>query len=347
MQIKTIVLQNLIKKVSKMGTNKNLGITEYYNLVGEHGKLSIVATDGVNYIEASVKEECEDINVIIQAETFAKIIDKTTKEFVDINVEIDHVVLKGNGTYKIPIYVGESYPTPDYSKFDTIEGFKVGIDDIKSIGIINKSAVSTSPNGGALNGYLMTPNGVVTTDEKRICFNDRVRSTEDILLSKELVTLIGTITDLDVVVRYNEGQIYIESETTKIFGNELEGKETYPDTSSILDQFNNVVNRCRISKSVVIKALERIALFVSPFDKYECSMIAEDNTIQFETFEGSFEEVHVVEKLDEFIEVIINSINFKELLNGLSQEEVNLGFVEDQFITLEQPHVKIVMSTCE
>ena len=76
-------------------------------------------------------------------------------------------------------------------------------------------------------------------------------------------------------------------------------------------------------------------------------MIAEGNTIQFETFEGSFEEVHVVEKLDEFIEVIINSINFKELLNGLSQEEVNLGFVEDQFITLEQPHVKIVMSTCD
>ena len=92
MQIKTVVLQNLIKKVSKMGTNKNLGITEYYNLVGENGKLSIVATDGVNYIEASVKEECEDINVIIQAETFAKIIDKTTKEFVDINVEVDHVV---------------------------------------------------------------------------------------------------------------------------------------------------------------------------------------------------------------------------------------------------------------
>ena len=76
-------------------------------------------------------------------------------------------------------------------------------------------------------------------------------------------------------------------------------------------------------------------------------MIAEGNTIQFETFEGSFEEIHVVEKLDEFIEVGINSINLKELLTALSQEEVNLGFVEDQFVTLEQPHVKIVMATCE
>ena len=38
MQIKTVTLQNLIRKVSKCGTNKNIGITEYYYLEGGKGK---------------------------------------------------------------------------------------------------------------------------------------------------------------------------------------------------------------------------------------------------------------------------------------------------------------------
>ena len=347
MQIKTVTLQNLIRKVSKCGTNKNIGITEYYYLEGGKGKLSITATDGVNYIEASVKEDCESIDVIVQAETFSKIVDKTTKEIIELSVNEDHLELKGNGTYKVPIFVGEDYPTPDYSKFEDTEGFNVGIDDLKSIITVNKAAVSNSPTGGALNGYLITPNSTVTTDGRRICFNDRVKSEEPILLSKEIVNLMSTITDLDVTIKYSKGQILVESENSKIVGTELEGKETYPDTSAIVEQMNNVTNVCKINKSVVVKALERLAIFISPFDKSELVMIAEDDFIQFETFEDSFEIVNLANKLDDSIEVVINSTNLKELLNGLPNEDVKLGFVSDIFITLEQPHIKVVLATCE
>ena len=60
-------------------------------------------------------------------------------------------------------------------------------------------------------------------------------------------------------------------------------------------------------------------------------MIAEDDFIQFETFEDSFEIVNLANKLDDSIEVVINSTNLKELLNGLPNEDVKLGFVSDIF----------------
>lgn len=347
MRIKTSVLQNLVRKVSKCGVNKNIGITEYYYIQGKDGQLSVLATDGVNYIKAKVKEEVDDIDVIVQADTFAKIVDKTSKDVIELELEEDCLQLVGNGTYKIQIYTGEEYPQPDYSKFDNIEGIKVGIDDIKSIGTVNKSAVSNSPNAGALNGYLLSENGVVTTDERRICFNDRVKSDEKILLSREIVNLINSITDVDVVIKYIEGQVLIESEGTVIFGVELEGKEMFPDVSSVISRFKNKVNVCTINKSVVTKALERIAIFVSPYDKGELVLISEDNILQFQTFEDSYEEINIPETQKEKVEVGINSTNLKELLNGIPMEQVKLGFVDDIFVTLEVPHIKIALATVE
>ena len=347
MRIKTSVLQNLVRKVSKCGVNKNIGITEYYYIQGKDGQLSVLATDGVNYIKAKVKEEVDDIDVIVQADTFAKIVDKTSKDVIELELEEDCLQLVGNGTYKIQIYTGEEYPQPDYSKFDNIEGIKVGIDDIKSIGTVNKSAVSNSPHAGALNGYLLSENGVVTTDERRICFNDRVKSEEKILLSREIVNLINSITDVDVVIKYIEGQVLIESEGTVIFGVELEGKEMFPDVSSVISRFKNKVNVCTINKSVVTKALERIAIFVSPYDKGELVLISEDNILQFQTFEDSYEVINVPETQKEIVEVGINSVNLKELLNGIPVEQVKLGFVDDIFVTLEVPHIKIALATVE
>ena len=347
MRIKTNMLQQLVKKVSKMGTNKGIGISEYYYILGGEGELSIFATDGNNHIKSTVKESCENISVIVQSETFSKIVEKTTKEYIELQMKEDCLQLQGNGTYKVPIFTGEDYPIPDYEDFKKVEGFVVGIDDLKSIAVVNKSAVSNSPNGGALNGYLITPNGVVTTDERRICFNDRVKSDESILLSKEVVNLISSITDLDVRIYYNNGQVMLESDTTVIVGAELEGKETFPNTQGIYDQFDNKTISCTINKSVVVKALERIGVFINPFDKGEMVLIAEDSQLQFETFEDSYEIVNIPEKLNDNVEVVVNSINLKELLNGLPNEQVKFGFVNDQFITLEQPHVSIILATCE
>ena len=347
MQVKTVTLQNLIKKVSKMGVNKNIGITEYYYLTGCGDKLSITATDGNNFIEASVKTECDNIDVIVQSDSFAKIIDKTTKEVVELTVNPDHLEFIGNGTYKIPIYTGEDYPVPNYDKFKMADGFKVGIDDLKSITTVNKAAVANSPTGGSLNGYLVTPVGTITTDEKRVCFNDRVKSETPILLSKEMVNLITTISDLDIGVKYQDGQVYIASESVQIVGPELEGKETFPDTSYLIEQMDNVFNECKINKSVVVKALERLAIFVSPFDKSELIMIAEEDFIQFETYEDSFEVVNLTRKLEDSVEVAVSSNNLKEVLNSLPQEEVKLGFVGDSFIVLEVPHTKVIVATCE
>lgn len=347
MKLKTTVVQNLMKKVKKVNINKIIGISEYYYLQGGPTGLNIYATDGNNHIKVSCEDSCEILELIVHAETFSRIIDKTTKEYIDLSVADNGLVLRGNGTYKVKIFEGEDYPIPDYTIFDKAEIFEVSTDDLKSIASVNKSAVANSPTSGALNGYLVTSNGTVTTDGRRICFNDRVKSPVDILLSKEIISLVGSISDTDVTIKYIADQVMIQSSDTVIVGAELEGKETFPNTQGIFSQFNNKTIEFSINRSLITKAIDRIGVFINPFDNGELVLLVEGNQLQLETFEGSFESINLSTNLEESVEVVVNSSNLKELLSGLPGELVKFGFVNDTFVTLEQPHLQIILATCE
>lgn len=349
MKIKTSILQNLVKKVYRSGVDKNLGITEYGAIQSVDGVLSIMTTDGVNHVKARVSGVEGGINAIVHLDTFNKIVSKTTKEYINLEMSTDCLLLTGNGVYKIPVYSGEDYPQPEYDKFNSIEGIKVGIDDLQSIIHVNKSAVSNSSSGGALRGYLITSDGVVTTDGIKACFNDRVKSPIPILVSREMLQLSNAITSLDVTIKYLEEDslILIESDDMVIVGAELEGKEIFPDASDVLNNFKEKTNVCTVCRSVVLKALERVSLFISPYDEGELAVISEGNTLQFITFEDSYEDINITETQLEKVEVGVSSANLKDALVNLPVEQVELGFAGTSLITLEVPHVKIAVATVE
>ena len=91
MKIKTNLLQEIVaKSIKGASMNKMIPITSLMGIELKNNILTLMTTDGSNHLRVSEKIENDDINVtedfytIINADTFSKLVGKTTKEFIEI-----------------------------------------------------------------------------------------------------------------------------------------------------------------------------------------------------------------------------------------------------------------------
>ena len=87
MKVNTSVLKNMLNMVSGCKPSKVLEITNYYELDFSIEGLSLRATDGINFITVDSTIHCdEDMTVIVKADQFSKLINKTTKDMVSLKL---------------------------------------------------------------------------------------------------------------------------------------------------------------------------------------------------------------------------------------------------------------------
>lgn len=271
--IKTSELQDMVSKAIKcVSNNKLIPLTSLMNIKVESNVLVLTTTDATNYFYVSKqKVACEDFEISVMADLFTKLVQKTSSDEITLVIEGAMLEVKGNGTYKMELPLNEEgkvikFPVKcDFGALRVDEGL-IQLSTIKTIINSNKASLASSIELIALTCYYCGDK-VVTSDSYKIC-NTAIKVFEKPrLITEALMELLSVMSEENIEISTTSKDIVFETAFEKLYAPITDGVESFP-----IAAIDNLVNlefksNCKIPRSAVLSVLDRLALFVSPYDK--------------------------------------------------------------------------------
>lgn len=278
MKIKTSTLQAMLTKSTKAASmNKMLPLTSLIGIFGDEQAFSLVTTDALNTLQlfAQADEPENGFYAIVAVDTFAKLIAKTTSEFVTLWTEAGKLMIKGNGKYQLEMPMDESgvvmFPIPPRPDLGVEAGFSAKIDSLLSVLRVNKAALPDTeiPEMPWLTGYFFKDASAITTDSFKICHNAINIFDQPTLLAAGTVELLALFTGTDLKVYQRGKQLFFKNFDSSFFlwATELEGIEKYPDAAVIDFVKKSFPSSMSMAKADILQCLDRLGLVVSPYDE--------------------------------------------------------------------------------
>ena len=350
-------LKEMVSRAIKgVGNNKLIPLTSLMAIEVKDDKLTLITTDATNYLYIiEDKIVADDFYVVIDANTFSKLISKMTCENVTLNLKesVQILEVKGNGNYKIELPLDENgqpikYPDP-YSKLAEVQD--AGTINRSTIQVILetiKPALATTLENPCYTGYYMKDK-VVATDTYKIASMEVPMFEEAKLISPELLNLLAVMTAEKIKVDICGNDIIYSTPDCIVCGKFMEGIEDYAidAISDLVDtEFNSF---CSVPKSALMQLLDRLSLFVGTYDK---------NAIQL-TF--TRDGLQVSSKAENGIEIInyIASDNFKDFtcqidiqmltqeVKAISNDVIEMYYGEDNAIKMTDGNITIIVALLE
>lgn len=355
--LNTKKLQELVSRAIKgVGNNKLIPITSLMAIELKDSVLTLITTDSTNYLY--VKEEKvvgDDFYAVVDANQFSKLISKMTSDNVILSIKegIWTLEIKGNGNYRIELPLDEDghpivYPNP-YSKLTTV----------KDCGMINKTTVkvilesirpslAVTLDNPCYTGYYVGER-VVATDISKIADLNVPLLDEPTLISSEMMDLLSVMYAEKIKVERSGDDVIFSTPDCIVVGKTLEGFDEFAIdaiTSLVDTEYNSY---CKVSKNALLQLLDRLALFVSPYDKNAISLTFTSQGLQVSSLATSGVEI---------IEYIASN-NFKDFtcsidINMLIQEVraikndvIELYYGDDNAIKLVDGNITLIVALLE
>lgn len=274
MKVVTSRMKDAVNKAIKgAGFNNLIPITSMIGIKLSDGKLRLLTTDMTNTLCIIIdKVAGDDMDITVDADKFGKLIAKTTSEDIGLAVNEDVLYVKGNGTYKIPLISDEEglISFPDVNLMEDIKTIdcKTKLSSVMQAYNINKSALAKTLENPALTGYYCGEN-VISTDANVITFNGfkMFDCEQPILISAQQMQLLTLNTSEDIDVFMDDNTIQFVTEDVIIDGALMEGIEDFPanEVNAYLDEA--FTSSCKVPKDLLLSVLDRLALFIEPYDK--------------------------------------------------------------------------------
>ena len=175
MKIKTEVLQNSVSKAVKgAGLNKLLPLTNMISITVEDGVMELATTDMTNYLY--IKEDIgvsNPLQVVIEIETFAKLVSRLSCEYVSLELEDSCLKVKADsGEYSIEIPLDENGNPIKFTdkKFVTDKpAWIIKTAAVRDILQVCKPALAITLEAPCYVNYYVG-NGVISTDSYKIAY---------------------------------------------------------------------------------------------------------------------------------------------------------------------------------
>lgn len=259
------------KSAAGASQDKLLPITSMVCIEVSNGRLVLTTTDTSNTLQIIQSNvESDDFYAVVPIDIFSKLVAKTTADTISLSVDEKGTALTvvGNGKYTIALCSDEEgvvrFPTYKFKKAKEPETVK--LTTVKSILAVNKPSVCKTIDSPHLWAYYAGAM-VISTDEQTICYNRIQLSKSEILVSAEMMDLLGLFMQEDILFHQDKGYFLFESANAVLHGPEHSGKEKFP-----LPTLNNFLGTsfpyvCKIPKSTIQAVMDRLALFIEPYDK--------------------------------------------------------------------------------
>lgn len=354
--IKTEKLKDMVARAVKgVGNNKLIPLTSLMAIELKNNTLTFITTDATNYLYIiEDKMVGEDFYVVVDANVFSKLISKMTCENVTLEAKDTWLEVRGNGTYKIELPLDENgeyikYPDP-LAKLDLNDAEEMTINrtTIQVILETIKSALATTLENPCYTGYYVGKS-VVATDTYKIASMDVKLFDNARLISAELMDLLAVMQAEKILVDITGDDIVFSTPDCTIVGKVMEGLEDFaidPIMDLVNTEFDSV---CSVPKSALLQLLDRLSLFVGPYDKNAVYLTFTDKGLQ------------VSSKATNGIEIInyVSSDNFKDFtcevdiqmltqeVKAVSNDVIEMYYGEDNAIKMTDGNITIVVALLE
>lgn len=356
--LKTEKLKEMVSRAVKgVGNNKLIPLTSLMALEVKDNKLTLITTDATNYLYVvEDKVVADDFYVVVDADTFSKLISKMTCENVTLEVASGVWVLnvKGNGNYKIELPLDENGEPIKYP--DPVENLDLSSASEKTINrttvqvILDtiKPALAVTLENPCYTGYYVG-NQVVATDTYKIASMDINLIGEKRLVSPEFMDLLSVVNAEKINVMYTDTDIVCSTPDCIVCGKFMEGIEDYA-IDAIMELVNTEIDSfCSVPKNAILQLLDRLSLFVGTYDKNAIHLTFTQNGLQ------------VSSKAANGVEIIdyVSSDNFKPFtcavdiqmltqeIKAIDNDVIELYYGTDNAIKMTDGNITIIVALLE
>ena len=296
LKVKTLYLQEMVTRSIKcVSNNKLIPLTSLMNIKVKNNTLSLTTTDATNYFYVYMKNAgCDDFEISVMADLFTKLVQKTTSDITTLVIDGGTLKVKGSGTYTMELPLDEEgnvIKFPNKLKDESTEhlGY-TKLSMVKKVLTCNKNSLATSFELPALTSYYCGDK-VITSDSYKICSSNMKLFDKPMLISASLMELLGNVSSEDITVSKREDYILFDTENECIYSPYNDNIDSFP-IKPIEDLIDSpFVSNCVVSRKSVLEILDRLSLFVSPYDKKGIYLTFTKDGIMFSSKKSSGVEI--------------------------------------------------------
>ena len=347
-----VKFQDMVARATKGASeNKLLPITSMMCIELKNHVLKLTTTDTANTLVIMCdKVEGDDLYAVVPVKQFSGLIAKTTSDSIKLVLKGNDLEVHGNGVHKISLPVDEDgiVQFPQF-KFDKSgDGEVINLSSIKDVLSINKASVAKTIDTPCLCGYYLGEQ-VITTDEQTICFNDMKLTDEAFLVSPEMMELLALSKQEKITWWYNDGFFLFETDDMILHGAEHDGKDLFPaeDIMGYLDaEFSS---RCRLPKIAIQGLIDRLALFIEPYDKNGAYLTFTKEGVKINSKKSNSDETIPYIESDKFAPFVccVDIPMLKGLIDANPGESIDIWYGNEACIKMTSGKVTQVIALLE
>lgn len=354
LNIATLALQEMVAKAVKgASNNKMIPITGLMAIELTDGKLTLTTTDATNTLKV-IKQDVtgENFYVSVPVDIFSKLVAKTTTDHITLTLQENSLEVKGNGTYSIELPLDEEgqlikFPNRSFETATMVK--KIQLSTVKKLLTTNKVALAVTMETPCLTGYYCNKDEVITTDTFKVCGNSINVFEEPVLIPAEIMELLALMEDENIEVRRQGNWIHFSTPSVVVYGCELEGVEDYPVDAIhayLNTEFKSV---CKLPKTALLNVLDRLALFISNYDKNGLYLTFTANGLLISSKRSNGTEIIKYQGSENFQEFTccIDIELFKSQVSAQSGEVVELWYGHDTAIKMVSGNVTQIVALLE
>mgnify|MGYP002624193385 CR=1 FL=1 len=344
------------RSVKGVGNNKLIPITTLMAIEVKDNKLTLITTDATNYLYIiEDKVIADDFYVVVDANTFSKLISKMTCENITLEVRTDVYMLqvKGNGNYKIELPLDEDgqpikYPDPYSNLTEVQDAGTINRSTIQVILETIKPSLATTLENPCYTGYYMG-DCVVATDSYKIASMNVKLLEEAKLISPELLDLLAVMNTEKIKVDIIDNDVVYSTPDCIICGKFMEGIEEFA-IDAIVELLNSEFDSfCSVPKNTLLQLLDRLALFVGPYDKNAVFLTFTPNGLQVSSKAANGVEIIDYVASDNFTDFTcaIDIQMFVQEIKAIQSDVIEIYYGDENAIKMKDGNITIIVALLE
>lgn len=365
-------MQSACSKILAAVDSNNLSIlTETLQIKTEGRSLYISVTNREYFAKVRIEIDSDiDFHATVNANLFLKLVSQITTDTIEMNVVDNSLVLKGNGTYKLPlIFDGESLlELPEITISNPTVNFVINSETLLSILQYNSKEITKGSISKPIQKlYYMDEEGAVTfttgacvnsfTLEKpvKVLLNDRLVKLFKLFKGESVQFTLGydAITDeiIQTKVKFESGDVTI----TAILSCDDSMLRQFP-VNAVRGRANSEYPySINMNRENLIQTINRLMLFttssngkeiVKPNSTFE---FKKDSVVIYDVKKENKEEIYYTNtscNIEDVYSAIFDLNDLRSTLETCSEQYVTLNFGDGQAAVLVRGNIKNVIPEC-
>ena len=355
--LNTTKLKEMVaRSIKGVGNNKLIPLTSLMAIELKDSVLTLITTDATNYLY--IKEDKvvgDDFYAVVDANQFSKLVSKMTSENITLSIKDGVWILevKGNGNYRIELPLDENgqpikYPDPCSELTAVKDCGTVNRTTIQVILDTLKPSLALTLDNPCYTGYYVGDR-VVATDACKIADMNIKLLDEPTLFSSEMMDLLSVMSAEKIKIDAVDDSLIFTTPDCIVYGKVLEGIEDFA-----IDAITQLVNTdynscCKISKSTLLQVLDRLSLFVGPYDKNAIILTFTQAGLQISSVATNGVEVVEYTASDNFTDFTcpIDVNMFIQEVKAIQSDVIELYYGDDNAIKLVDGNITIIVALLE